>query len=93
MFRWLFPRQPVFQEQFQKAVGVVLAGASAYADMMADYRDVELKARKIRSLEHDGDRITHDTIERKCERSRKRGVCSSFSLMYASCTSAIGSSM
>jgi len=30
---------------------------------VSDYRDVELKVQKIKSLEHDGDRITHETLE------------------------------
>ncbi|HEX5043129.1 MAG TPA: DUF47 domain-containing protein [Candidatus Polarisedimenticolaceae bacterium] len=63
MLRWLFPRQPVFQEHFEKAAGVVLAGANAFHAMVSDYRDIELKARQIHSLENDGDRITHDTID------------------------------
>lgn len=63
MLRWMFPRQPIFQQHFEKAALVVLAGAHAFHDMVSDYRDVELKARKIKSLENDGDRITHDTIE------------------------------
>ena len=63
MLRWMFPRQPVFQEHFEKAVGVVLAGANAFHALVSDYRDVDLKVRQIRSLEHDGDRVTHETID------------------------------
>jgi predicted phosphate transport protein (TIGR00153 family) len=63
MLRWMFPRQPIFQEHFEKAVGVVLSGAHAFHEMVSDYRDIELKARRIRSLENDGDRITHETID------------------------------
>jgi predicted phosphate transport protein (TIGR00153 family) len=63
MLRWMFPRQPVFQEHFEKAAGVVLSGANAFHGMVSDYRDIELKARQIHSLENDGDRITHDTID------------------------------
>ena len=63
MLNWMFPRQPIFQEHFERASEVVLAGARSLHELMSDYRDVELKARSIKSLENDGDRITHDTID------------------------------
>lgn len=60
----LIPRDRVFFNLFEEAARNAHAGAVALLDLLVDYRDTEMKTAKIRALEHEGDRITHDTIER-----------------------------
>lgn len=61
--RLLPPPQVKFNEYFERAADNVLAGARAFSDMIADYRDLPAKTGKIKEIEHQGDKITHETID------------------------------
>ncbi len=61
--RFLLPNQINFLEYFERAADNVLAGAQAFQAMIADYRDLEAKAAQIKSIEREGDRITHETLD------------------------------
>jgi predicted phosphate transport protein (TIGR00153 family) len=39
-------------------------GVELLLDLVSDYRDVELKARRVLEREHEGDTVTHEVIER-----------------------------
>jgi uncharacterized protein len=64
MFGRFFPKPIDFLDLFEKAADNVLEGARLFHELVADFRDVELKTRKIKSVETQGDRITHDAIDR-----------------------------
>lgn len=57
------PRDERFYEFFESSVKKVVEGAVQLEDLIRDFRDVSLKAKKIKDTEHEGDVITHDTIE------------------------------
>jgi hypothetical protein len=63
MFR-LIPREESFFDLFEQGAHNAHAGALALQDLLADYRDIEAKAAKIKEIEHNGDRITHETMTR-----------------------------
>jgi len=63
MFSFL-PKEPIFFDLFEQAAANVHEGAKALAALLDDFRDVVEKARKIKDIEHAGDKITHTTIER-----------------------------
>ncbi|TMK18861.1 MAG: DUF47 domain-containing protein [Actinobacteria bacterium] len=57
-------RTDVFFELFSKSAANIREAVTLLRDLVDDYRDVELKARRIQEREHDGDEITHDVIRR-----------------------------
>jgi len=63
MFR-LIPREESFFDLFEQGARNAHDGALALQDLLADFRDVEAKAAKIKEIEHNGDRITHETMTR-----------------------------
>ncbi len=60
----LLPKEPIFFDLFEQAAANVHEGAKALAALLDDYRDVAEKAKKIKDIEHAGDKITHTTIEK-----------------------------
>jgi predicted phosphate transport protein (TIGR00153 family) len=59
-----FPKPVAFLDLFEAAADNVLDGARLFHALVSDFRDVELKTTKIKSLESQGDRITHEAIDR-----------------------------
>lgn len=57
------PSQVDFLEYFERAADNVLEGAQAFKAMVADYTDLDAKVARIKEIEKNGDRITHDTLE------------------------------
>ena len=51
-------------ELFSRSASNLREAAEILQDLVGDYRDVELKARRIQEREHDGDTITHEVIQR-----------------------------
>src|SRR5262245_66338522 len=60
----LIPKEQVFFDLFEQAAKNVHEGALALAAMLDDFRDLPVKAARIKDIEHAGDKITHDTIEK-----------------------------
>ncbi len=60
----LLPRDETFFDLFERAAENSLVGAEALADLCRDFSGVEEKVRHIKELEHEGDRITHETLDR-----------------------------
>jgi uncharacterized protein len=54
----------VFFELFTRSATNLREAAELLQDLASDYRDVELKARRIQEREHEGDTITHEVIQR-----------------------------
>ena len=63
MFR-LIPREESFFELFERAAKNVHQGSLALLDFLQNFTDAAGRAKKMKDIEHTGDRITHDTIER-----------------------------
>jgi len=60
----LFPKDTNFYDLFERGVGKVHEGAQALADLVKDFSNVPLKAKRIKDIEHEADLITHETIEK-----------------------------
>jgi predicted phosphate transport protein (TIGR00153 family) len=58
------PRDRVYFELFEEAGWNILKAADLLDRMLATYPDRKELAGEIRDLEHEGDRITHDIIDR-----------------------------
>ena len=57
------PRDEKFYDLFESGVKKVLEGAVQLEELIKDFNDVALSAKRIKDTEHDGDVITHNTIE------------------------------
>ncbi|MBI2985516.1 MAG: DUF47 domain-containing protein [Deltaproteobacteria bacterium] len=57
------PRDEKFYELFEASVSKVVEGATQLEDLIRDFKEVSLKAKKIKDTEHEGDVVTHDTIQ------------------------------
>jgi uncharacterized protein len=55
-------RSGQFFEMFVESAENLQATAQLLKDLVDDFRDVEMKARRVQEREHEGDRITHDII-------------------------------
>lgn len=60
----LIPKEMVFFDLFEEAAKNAHLGALALADLLEDFRNVAEKVKKIKDIEHAGDKITHTTIEK-----------------------------
>jgi len=60
----LIPREMVFFDLFEEAAKNAHLGALALQDLLEDFRNVAEKVKKIKDIEHAGDKITHTTIEK-----------------------------
>jgi len=57
------PRDKRFFDLFETSVKKVAEGAQQLEALLRDFRNVSLKAKAIKDVEHEGDQVTHDTIE------------------------------
>ena len=60
----LLPKEKIFFDLFEQAAANVHKGAVKLVELMNDFTDLETKAREIKDIEHAGDQITHQMIER-----------------------------
>jgi uncharacterized protein Yka (UPF0111/DUF47 family) len=58
------PRDRVYFELFEEAGQNILRGAELLDTLLSNYPDNKELAQEIRACEHEGDRITHDIIDR-----------------------------
>jgi uncharacterized protein len=59
----IFPREETFLPQFNQSAQVIVDAARALDALAADFQDAELKAARIKQLEHQGDQIAHQTFD------------------------------
>ena len=58
------PRDRVYFELFEEAGQNVLRSAQLLEELLSDYPDNKQPGRDIRDCEHEGDRITHEILDR-----------------------------
>ena len=59
----MIPREVKFYELFEKSAGNLVIAAGKLVDLLDDYKEVELKVKRIKDLEHEGDTITHQIMQ------------------------------
>lgn len=57
------PRDERFYEFFESSVKKVVEGAVQLEELIRNFKEVPLKAKQIKDTEHEGDLVTHHTIE------------------------------
>jgi predicted phosphate transport protein (TIGR00153 family) len=60
----LLPKEENFFLLFEKASDNLVAGAKLFQDFMDRYENVEEKAQKLKDVEHQGDLIIHEIVEK-----------------------------
>ncbi len=60
----LIPKEMIFFDLFEEAAKNAHQGAVALVDLLEDFRNVPEKVKRIKDIEHAGDKITHTTIEK-----------------------------
>jgi predicted phosphate transport protein (TIGR00153 family) len=58
------PKEEKFFDLFKDSAKNVLVGAEALKDLVNNYQDVETKVKRIKDIEHRGDVITHEIINK-----------------------------
>src|SRR3954451_19535504 len=58
------PREREFFDLFEEAATNIVRAAALLDEMLRDYPETRDRARDILDCEHEGDRITHDIIQR-----------------------------
>ncbi len=59
----IMPREDVFFELFNQAAVTAHETARALQDLLEDFTDIKRKVQRIKDLEHEGDRIAHETFD------------------------------
>ena len=60
----LFPKDTNFYDLFERGAGKVYEGVELLAELVKNFTNVPLKAKRIKDVEHEADLITHETIEK-----------------------------
>ncbi len=61
---FLTPRSAEFYDLFEQETSNLVVAAEKLVDLFDNYEDVEAKAKELKELEHRGDVITHEIIQR-----------------------------
>jgi predicted phosphate transport protein (TIGR00153 family) len=62
--RWFLPKNDAFLELFDQSCANILVGVRLFREMLDDLSGVAAKVEEIKEIEHEGDRITHLTLDK-----------------------------
>jgi uncharacterized protein len=60
----LMPKETVFFDLFEKSADNVQKGAQKLLELMGNFGDLPYRVQEIKEIEHTGDKLTHEMIER-----------------------------
>lgn len=60
----LMPKEQIFFDLFERSAANVHKGALKLLELMDRFGEIEARAKEIKDIEHEGDRLTHEMIER-----------------------------
>jgi predicted phosphate transport protein (TIGR00153 family) len=63
MFQF-FPKEEKFFEMLERAAANLHKGAKAFKHLLQDFTDIEEKVKHIKDIEHEGDIITHEIMDK-----------------------------
>jgi predicted phosphate transport protein (TIGR00153 family) len=61
--RWFLPRNDAFTDLFGLSSANILAGVTLFRDLLDHMDDLPGQVDRIKACEHEGDRITHQTLD------------------------------
>ena len=62
--RWFLPKTENFTALFEKSSANIVEGVTLFRALAGDLTSVETGIEKLKDLEHEGDRITHETLDK-----------------------------
>jgi len=60
--RWFLPKKTDFLRLFDSASANIVRGTQLFRDILDDPTDLKAKVEKLKEVEHEGDRITHEAL-------------------------------
>ena len=63
MLEFLVPREKIFFDLFNTAAAKSVQACEAFAEMLKDLGHAESHARRVKTLEHEADEVTHQTVD------------------------------
>lgn len=60
--RWFLPKKVDFLDLFDRASANIVQGVRLFRELLEDPTDFPAKVERLKELEHEGDRITHEAI-------------------------------
>ena len=60
--RWFLPKKVDFLDLFDRASANIVQGVKLFRELLEDPTDFPAKVERLKELEHEGDRITHEAI-------------------------------
>ena len=60
--RWFLPKKVDFLDLFDRASANIVRGVSLFREILDDLTDLQAKVEKLKEVEHEGDRITHEAL-------------------------------
>ena len=60
--RWFLPKKVDFLDLFDRASANIVRGVTLFREILNDPTDFAPKVEKLKELEHEGDRITHEAL-------------------------------
>jgi predicted phosphate transport protein (TIGR00153 family) len=62
--RWFLPKDSGFLDLFSQASANIVQGVTMFKEIVTDPTDVRAKVERLKGYEHEGDRLTHVTLEK-----------------------------
>ena len=62
--RWFLPKNDIFLHFFNQACANIRGGVQLFREMLGDMSDQKSKVERLKAIEHEGDRLTHETLDR-----------------------------
>jgi predicted phosphate transport protein (TIGR00153 family) len=62
--RWFLPKNDAFLQLFDQSCANIHKGVQLFRDMLVDMDDLKPKVERLKAIEHEGDRLTHLTLDR-----------------------------
>jgi hypothetical protein len=60
--RWFLPKNTDFLELFDQGMANIIAGVGLFRELINDLDNLKPAVERLKDLEHEGDRITHQTL-------------------------------
>ena len=60
--RWFLPKSEDFDALFEQASANIVRAVSLFREQLSDLSNLAASAERVKELEHEGDRITHETL-------------------------------
>ncbi len=62
--RWFLPKKVDFLDLFDRASANIVQGVKYFREILEDPTDLAAKVEKLKAFEHEGDRITHEALNK-----------------------------